>query len=94
MYSLPLHVPCVHAGFRCDDYLTIQQDANKDITRGIWGGTVLGKNGRPVPDAMFECKWVDILCVENGKIASVDSFFDTAAIQNAFAAAKVSSSAA
>lgn len=91
---LPVHMSCMHAGFRCDDYLTTQQDANKVITRGIWGGTVLGKDGRPVPDAKFECKWVDIFCVKNGKIASVDSFFDTAAIQQAFAAAKGASSAA
>ena len=66
--------------------------SNKVITKGIWEGTVLGKDGNPVQNAKFECSWVDILYVENGKIASVESVFDTAAIQKAFDAAKVASS--
>lgn len=59
------------------------------ITKGIWGGAVLGRDGKPVQEATFECSWVDIICVENGKIANVETFFDTAAMQKAFAAAKV-----
>lgn len=76
--------------FSCDDYLTVQEDANKLITRGSWGGTVLGKDAKPAPGAFFECRWVDVFCIEDGKIASVESFFDTAAISKAFAASKQS----
>lgn len=80
-----------YAEFSCDSYLTIEHDANKVITKGIWGGVVLGKDGKPVQDASFECSWVDIFGVESGRIANVESFFDTAAIQKAFGAAKVAS---
>lgn len=42
-------------------------------------------------DASFECNWVDIFGVESGRIANVESFFDTAPIQKALSAAKVDS---
>lgn len=83
---------CGNAEFSCDEYLTVEDDANKVITKGIWGGIVLGKDGNPVQDASFECSWVDIFNVENGRIANVESFFDTAAILKAFSIAKVASS--
>lgn len=73
--------------FTCDDYLTVHEDANKLITRGSWGGTVLGRDTKPVSGAFFECRWVDVFVVKNGKIAEVESFFDTATIGKAFAAA-------
>ena len=75
------------AVFTCDDYLTVHEDADKLITRGSWGGTVLGRNAKPVLGAFFECRWVDVFVVKNGKIAEVESFFDTATIQKAFSAA-------
>ena len=70
--------------------MTVQEDADKLITRGSWGGTVLGKDAKPASGAFFECRWVDVFIVKDGKIAEVESFFDTAAIQKAFLAAKQS----
>lgn len=78
------------AVFTCDDYLTVQEDDEKLITRGSWGGSVLGKDAKPVQNAFFECRWVDVFVVKQGKIAEVESFFDTAAIQKAFSAARQS----
>ena len=50
----------------------------------------MGKDAKPVAGAFFECRWVDVFVVKHGKIAEVESFFDTAAIQKAFAVAKLS----